>query len=82
MVCCVFRSNYSISGFTEEVSIKELSEIKENYETVLIHDLGSGLVVDRKFLEINHIDIFNNETSVQNSLMISLIFSNPRLAIN
>jgi L-seryl-tRNA(Ser) seleniumtransferase len=64
----VHRSNYSISGFTEEVSIKELSEIKENYETVLIHDLGSGLVVDRKFLEINHIDIFNNETSVQNSL--------------
>ena len=26
------------------------------------------MVVDRKFLEINHIDIFNNETSVQNSL--------------
>ncbi len=64
----VHRSNYSISGFTEEVSIKELSDIKENYDTVLIHDLGSGLVVDRKFLEVNHIDIFNNETSVQNSL--------------
>jgi len=64
----VHRSNYSISGFTEEVSIRELAEIKENYETVLIHDLGSGLVIDRKFLEINNIDIFNNETSVQNSL--------------
>ena len=64
----VHRSNYSISGFTEEVSIKELANIKEKYETVLIHDLGSGLVIDRKFLEINNIDIFNNETSVQNSL--------------
>lgn len=64
----VHRSNYSISGFTEEVNIRELSGIKENYDTVLIHDLGSGLVVDRKFLEINHIDIFKNETSVQNSL--------------
>lgn len=64
----VHRSNYSISGFTEEVNIRELAGIKENYDTVLIHDLGSGLVVDRKFLEINHIDIFKNETSVQNSL--------------
>lgn len=64
----VHRSNYSISGFTEEVSIKELSEIKSKYETVLIHDLGSGLVINRKFLEINQIDIFNNETSVQSSL--------------
>ena len=64
----VHRSNYSITGFTEEVNIRELSGIKENYDTVLIHDLGSGLVVDRKFLEINHIDIFKNETSVQNSL--------------
>ena len=64
----VHRSNYSISGFTEEVSIKELAEIRDNYETVLLHDLGSGLVVDRKFLEINNINIFNNETSVQNSL--------------
>ncbi len=64
----VHRSNYSISGFTEEVSIKELAEIRDNYETVLLHDLGSGLVIDRKFLEINNINIFNNETSVQNSL--------------
>ena len=64
----VHRSNYSISGFTEEVSIKELAKIRDNYETVLLHDLGSGLVVDRKFLEINNINIFNNETSVQNSL--------------
>ena len=64
----VHRSNYSISGFTEEVSIRELANIKEKYETVLIHDLGSGLVIDRKFLEINKIDIFNKETSVQNSL--------------
>ena len=64
----VHRSNYSISGFTEEVGIRELANIKKDYDTVLIHDLGSGLVVDRKFLEVNNIDIFNHETSVQNSL--------------
>ena len=64
----VHRSNYSISGFTEEVSIKELASIKKDYDTVLLHDLGSGLVVNRKFLEVNNIDIFDHETSVQNSL--------------
>ena len=64
----VHRSNYSISGFTEEVSIKELASIKKDYETVLLHDLGSGLVINRKFLEVNNIDIFDHETSVQNSL--------------
>ena len=64
----VHRSNYSISGFTEEVSIKELTSIKKDYDTVLLHDLGSGLVINRKFLEVNNIDIFDHETSVQNSL--------------
>ena len=64
----VHRSNYSISGFTEEVSTKELASIKKDYDTVLLHDLGSGLVVNRKFLEVNNIDIFDHETSVQNSL--------------
>jgi len=64
----VHRSNYSISGFTEEVSTKELASIKKDYDTVLLHDLGSGLVINRKFLEVNNIDIFDHETSVQNSL--------------
>ena len=64
----VHRSNYSISGFTEEVSIKKLASIKKDYDTVLLHDLGSGLVINRKFLEVNNIDIFDHETSVQNSL--------------
>ena len=64
----VHRSNYSISGFTEEVSIKELTSIKKDYDTVLLHDLGSGLVINRKFLEVNNIDLFDHETSVQNSL--------------
>ena len=42
--------------------------LKKDYDTVLLHDLGSGLVINRKFLEVNNIDIFDHETSVQNSL--------------
>ncbi len=44
----VHRSNFSISGFTEDVSIEELADLKKNNDTFLIHDLGSGLVVSSK----------------------------------
>ena len=64
----VHRSNFSINGFTEDVSIEELAELKNKFNAFLFHDLGSGLVIDKKFLEINNISIFKDEPFVQDSL--------------
>ena len=64
----VNRSNFSISGFVEEVSISELKTIADEYGALLIHDMGSGLVIEKKFLEKNNIDYFKNEQHVQDSL--------------
>ena len=64
----VHRSNYSISGFTEETSIEELNSLKIKYNTFLVHDLGSGLVVDDNFLNKFNLNIFSNEPKVQDSL--------------
>ena len=68
LVLKVNRSNFSISGFVHEVSISELKTIADDYGALLIHDMGSGLVVERKFLEKNNIDYFKNEQHVQDSL--------------
>ena len=68
LILKVHRSNFSIKGFTEDVSIEELAELKNNFDVFLFHDLGSGLVIDKKFLEINNISIFKDEPFVQDSL--------------
>ena len=68
LVLKVHRSNFSINGFTEDVSIEKLAELKNKFDVFLFHDLGSGLVIDKKFLEINNISIFKNEPFVQDSL--------------
>ena len=68
LILKVHRSNFSINGFTEDVSIEELAELKNKFDVFLFHDLGSGLVIDKKFLEINNISIFKNEPVVQDSL--------------
>ena len=68
LILKVHRSNFSINGFTEDVSIEELAELKNKFDVFLFHDLGSGLVIDKKFLEINSISIFKDEPFVQDSL--------------
>ena len=68
LILKVHRSNFSIKGFTEDVSIEELAELKNKFNVFLFHDLGSGLVIDKKFLEINNISIFRDEPFVQDSL--------------
>ena len=68
LILKVHRSNFSINGFTEDVSIEELAELKNKFDVFLFHDLGSGLVIDKKFLEINNINIFKDEPFVQDSL--------------
>lgn len=42
----VHRSNFRISGFTEETEIRELAELAREKGLFLFHDLGSGLLAD------------------------------------
>mgnify|MGYP001196121008 FL=1 len=44
----VHKSNYKIKGFTNEISIKELSELSKQKNIPIIHDLGSGTLVNTK----------------------------------
>jgi len=46
----VHRSNFHISGFTEEASLEELAELAREHELPLVHDLGSGLMVEASML--------------------------------
>ena len=64
----VHRSNFSISGFTEEVNIKQLNILKNEYESLLIHDLGSGLVAENAFISKYNLTMFQKEPRVQQSL--------------
>ena len=42
----VHRSNFAVSGFTEETELAELVALGAESGTPVIHDLGSGLMVD------------------------------------
>ncbi len=42
----VHRSNFRISGFTEETTIRELGDLARELGAFLFHDLGSGLLAD------------------------------------
>ena len=42
----VHRSNFRITGFTEEASVGELSALCRTHGLPLVHDLGSGLLID------------------------------------
>lgn len=42
----VHTSNYKIVGFTEDVSIKELSALSKKHIIPLIEDIGSGVLID------------------------------------
>ena len=68
LILKVHRSNYSIEGFTEDVDIKELRSLADKNDALLLHDIGSGLVISRKFLEKENISIFNSEPTIQESL--------------
>ncbi len=68
LVLKVHRSNFSITGFVEDVNLKDLKTLTEDANSILIHDLGSGLVASRKFMERENINIFNDEPTVQESL--------------
>ncbi len=42
----VHRSNYSVIGFTAEVSLKELVELGKRHDRPVMEDLGSGTFID------------------------------------
>ena len=42
----VHTSNYRIVGFTESVSIEELSDLGRKYNLPVIEDIGSGVLMD------------------------------------
>jgi L-seryl-tRNA(Ser) seleniumtransferase len=42
----VHRSNFRITGFTEEASLTELAALAAEHAIPLLHDLGSGLLMD------------------------------------
>ncbi|MDA0329831.1 MAG: L-seryl-tRNA(Sec) selenium transferase [Gemmatimonadetes bacterium] len=44
----VHRSNFSITGFTEEATLADLAALAAGSEVIVMHDLGSGLMVDPK----------------------------------
>jgi len=46
----VHRSNFRISGFTEEAGLAELAGLAEETGLFLFHDLGSGLLADPRAL--------------------------------
>ena len=39
------KSNFTIEGFSEEVGLKELAALAKRKKIILIHDVGSGLLV-------------------------------------
>jgi L-seryl-tRNA(Ser) seleniumtransferase len=42
----VHRSNFRITGFTEEASLEELAGLAREHDVALLHDLGSGLLME------------------------------------
>lgn len=58
----VHTSNYRIVGFTENVSIAEMSEIAKAHDLPLIEDIGSGVFVDLSKYGLTY------EPTVQDSL--------------
>ena len=50
----VHKSNYRIEGFTEEVDARDLAPIGSERKVPLVHDLGSGTLVDLAKLGLPH----------------------------
>lgn len=58
----VHRSNFEITGFTEQPDVRELVELADKHKLPLVEDLGSGSLIDLRAFGIN------NEPSVLDSL--------------
>jgi L-seryl-tRNA(Ser) seleniumtransferase len=49
----VHRSNFQITGFTEQPSISEISDLARRRSLPLMEDLGSGALFDLRSVEVN-----------------------------
>jgi L-seryl-tRNA(Ser) seleniumtransferase len=58
----VHRSNFEITGFTEQPDVHELVELADRHNLPLVEDLGSGAFIDLRTIGIN------NEPNVLDSL--------------
>ena len=54
LILKVHTSNYRIQGFTKEVSARELAKLAVERKITLVHDLGSGTLVDLKPFGLAH----------------------------
>jgi L-seryl-tRNA(Ser) seleniumtransferase len=50
LILKVHRSNFRITGFTEEATLPDLAELGKEEGIGVVHDLGSGLLVDSALL--------------------------------
>jgi L-seryl-tRNA(Ser) seleniumtransferase len=62
----VHRSNFEISGFTEQPSVAELVALAQKHKLPLMEDLGSGALFDLRTVGIN------DEPSVLDSLRVGV----------
>jgi len=46
LILKVHKSNFTVAGFTEEVSLKALVDLGKQFNLPVINDLGSGVLVD------------------------------------
>jgi len=42
----VHTSNYKVTGFTKSIDVPELAELAKKHNLPLIHDMGSGMLID------------------------------------
>ena len=72
----VHSSNFSISGFTHETTIEELVQLGTRHQVHVIHDIGSGCILETTQFGLAH------EPTVQDSIAVGadlVFFSGDKL---
>ncbi|MDY0883672.1 L-seryl-tRNA(Sec) selenium transferase [Dongia soli] len=54
LILKVHTSNYRVEGFTAEVSPRELAALAQEHGVSLLHDLGSGTLIDLACFDLGH----------------------------
>ena len=74
----VHTSNYQIQGFTHNVSEQALVALAQQYQIPLAHDLGSGSLLDLRFLGLGISDEPTPMNSIRNGVDL-ICFSGDKL---